>query len=160
MVKNKKKDKKNKSKKSKNNDGLADVPVSDILAQITRIMREHRSQMGAAMAALKLYPGQEQLLLLLRDAPLPPSQIAEALGVKAPTITKAVSRLEAHDLVMKTNVDHDGRMVVVALTAAGQALAEAFAPQKEAIEGEMLARLSGKQRQKLNTLLAQIAVPT
>lgn len=160
MAKDKKKSKKDKSKSKKTSDGQVDIQPSDILAQITRIAREHRTLLGGAMTALKLYPGQEQLLLLLKDTPMPPSQIAEVLGVKAPTITKTVSRLEANGLVVKANVDHDGRMVVIALTKAGRKLTEAFEPQKDAIDDALLTALSGKQRAKLNALLAQISVST
>ncbi|MNT66618.1 Transcriptional regulator SlyA [compost metagenome] len=48
-----------------------------------------------------------------------PGQIAQKLGVKAPTMTRTIGRMEAQGFVERSEDDGDGRMTRVKLTDAG-----------------------------------------
>ncbi|MBM7323656.1 MarR family transcriptional regulator, partial [Agrobacterium sp. S2] len=50
---------------------------------------------------------------------LTPGQIAQKLGVKAPTMTRTIGRMEAQGFVERSGDDGDGRVTLVKLTEAG-----------------------------------------
>lgn len=123
----------------------------DALVDLTR---QYRIALGAALNDLDIYAGQEQLLLALhKSGALPPSQLAEILGVRPPTVTKMVSRLAANGLVLKTKQMGDGRMVVIALTDDGAAIMKQLAKRKKSVEKTLLAALSKPEIETLATLL-------
>jgi DNA-binding MarR family transcriptional regulator len=90
---------------------------------VRAVAMRHRALAAAALAELGLSPGQEIVLLELdRLGPRTQSQLAAAAGCEPPTMTMAVRKLEAAQLVVRTPSTTDGRAVVVDLTPAGRAL--------------------------------------
>jgi len=145
-TKEKKKAGKKSEKQAVGRDQLFDALVD--LAQ------NYRTALGAALNDLDIYPGQEQLLFTLeKSGPLPPSQLAELLGVRPSTVTKMVSRLSAKDLVVKTKQADDGRMVVIALTDAGDGIMKQLAKRKKRVEKVLLSGLSKEESKNLRKLL-------
>jgi DNA-binding MarR family transcriptional regulator len=65
-------------------------------------------------------------------------ELAEELGVRVPTITGIVDRLEERGLVARSRCAEDGRVVWVAAQPAGERLAEAnYAARREAIAAKL-----------------------
>ena len=121
---------------------------------LIELARHYRTALGAALQDLGIYPGQEQLLLALaKGGPLAPSQLADQLGVRAPTITKMAMRLSASGLVEKTKQEGDGRMVVIALTETGQGLIKKLEKRKNKVEKHLLKDLSKAECKALLRLL-------
>jgi DNA-binding MarR family transcriptional regulator len=90
---------------------------------VRAVAMRHRALAAAALAELGLSPGQEVVLLELdRLGPRTQSQLAAAAGCEPPTMTMAVRKLEAADLVVRAPSPTDGRAVVVDLTPAGRDL--------------------------------------
>ncbi len=68
---------------------------------------------------------QMHLLMVLRDTgPTTVGRLAEVLGVSLPSTSATVDRLEEHGLALRQRDDVDRRLVRVALSPEGAALAE------------------------------------
>ncbi len=79
--------------------------------------------MGRRLTELGLHPGQDALLRLLwAEDGQRQTQLADALQVEPPTVTKMLQRMEATGLVTRKGDRSDGRVSVVKLTAKGKRL--------------------------------------
>lgn len=72
------------------------------------------------------------LRALAERNPLEPGQIAEACSILSPSLTGILARMEAVDLVTRTQSTSDQRRQSVALTARSRALVERMLPRIEA----------------------------
>lgn len=70
---------------------------------------------------------------LLEHGALEPRQIVETCRISSPSLAGVLARMDALGLVTRERHASDQRRVVVALTAQGQTLAAALAPQIEAV---------------------------
>ena len=121
---------------------------------LTIASRLHRTRIGEKIAALSLFPGQEQVIeALARDGSMAMGELAALLSVRPPTVSKTIARLSTQGLVTRTADDGDGRMVRVQLTEAGLERAEALGGLMREVEAEMLAAFDGKDRKRLRKLL-------
>ncbi len=104
-----------------------------------------------------LHPGQELVLKVLADTDgRTMSQLALALGVQPPTVTKMVTRLSAQGYVRRQVSDKDGRLARVYLTEAGQELVASVDKAWKRLEREAMSGLDEKDRKKLRKLLRQV----
>lgn len=95
-------------------------PVSHAIFRLTRL---HRMVAAALLRRLGLHPGQELLMMHLWDCgPQRQADLAALLGSDSATITRTVRRLERGGFVHCSPSPTDGRSVIVAPTAAGNAL--------------------------------------
>jgi DNA-binding MarR family transcriptional regulator len=88
-----------------------------------------KQQAWAEAGGRGLTPTQGQALALLRANPagLRPGELAEQLGVSAPTASDSVAALARKGLVARSRAAGDGRAVLVRLTPAGRREAAAAA---------------------------------
>jgi DNA-binding MarR family transcriptional regulator len=88
-----------------------------------------KQQAWAEAGGRGLTPTQGQVLSLLRANParLRPGELAEQLGVTAPTASDSIAALARKGLVTKAPAARDGRAVIVRLTPAGSREATAAA---------------------------------
>lgn len=127
-------------------------------AALTLAARLHRGRMAERLADLGLYPGQEQALQFLAQHESPTmGELAEALNVKAPTVSKTVARLSQQNLVERKTGEQDGRLVRVGLTEAGRQRAASLAGLADEVEMELTRGLDGKDRRRLRRLLRKAA---
>ncbi len=104
-----------------------------VIAALRRIIRatDTDSKTLAREAGLTV----SQLLVLELLSPrqtLSPGQLARALGLAHASVTNVLDRLEARGLIARRRDDKDRRIVMVSLTAAGEAcLAHAPSPLQE-----------------------------
>ncbi|MBW1916042.1 MAG: MarR family transcriptional regulator [Deltaproteobacteria bacterium] len=77
------------------------------------------------------------LIALYENGPLSPSQIARHILVNSSTVTGIIDRLEQKDLVKRTRISTDRRVVTVELMKTGKMLAENAPPpiQQKLIDG-------------------------
>jgi MarR family transcriptional regulator, organic hydroperoxide resistance regulator len=106
----------------------------DLDSALVRAARAQRTAMGRRLASLGLHPGQDALLRLLwvEDGQRQ-TQLADALQVEPPTVTKMLQRMEASGLVTRKGDKTDGRVSLVKLTAKGKRLQ----PKVEAATAEV-----------------------
>lgn len=128
-------------------------PIGPLLIQTARLQRVRTAQ---RLEKLGLFPGQDSVLeMLLEHGPLTIGRLAELLHVRAPTISKAVTRLAAAQMLERREGE-DGRQVAVALTKRGRAKAlKALAITAE-VEQEAAAGLDDRDRRRLRKLLRKM----
>ena len=84
-------------------------------------------------------------------------ELAEALNVKAPTVSKTIARLSQQSLVERKVGENDGRLVRVGLTQAGRDRAAALVGLADHIEQDLTRGLDNKDRKRLRRLLRKAA---
>lgn len=91
-----------------------------LLNRLFSISRATRTLMGYKMAEIGIHAGQDELLLsLVPDAPLRVSHLADAMQVRAPTVSRMLNRLAVSGLVERVKDPSDHRRTVVRITPAG-----------------------------------------
>jgi DNA-binding MarR family transcriptional regulator len=85
---------------------------------------------------------------------LTPRELADAERVQPPTMTKIVGRLEERGLVQRTPHPTDGRQVILATTAAGQAVLAQFERARDEWLARKLAELTAEEREILRQAAA------
>lgn len=112
----KKGEKKEKSGRKKAPGGAHDLAPA--LAGAARSMRTAHSR---NLLDVGLYAGQDGVILHLAEGDaLTPGELAQRLGVKAPTMTRTISRMEAQGFVARKADSADGRQIKVQLTDTGR----------------------------------------
>lgn len=116
-----------------------------------------RARSGGHLTRIGLHPGQELVLKVLADEDgRTMSQLALALGVQPPTVTKMVTRLSAQGYVRRQTSDADGRLARVHLTDEGRSLIDSVDKSWKRLEREAMAGLDDKDRKKLRKMLRQV----
>jgi DNA-binding MarR family transcriptional regulator len=81
------------------------------------------------------------LLTTLSEGPRRITELAETEALAQPSVSKLVDRLEQEGLVERQRAAHDGRVVLVAMTAAGRAGLEAARSQVRSLFHQTLREL-------------------
>lgn len=125
--------------------------------RLVQAARAHRTRAGVHLGRIGLHPGQEAVLKALADQDgQSMSELAAALAVQPPTVTKMIARLGAQGLVTRQVSASDGRLARVFLTEAGRDRVSAVDTAWKRVEKEALAGLDDKDRKRLRKLLRQI----
>jgi DNA-binding MarR family transcriptional regulator len=125
---------------------------------LQRAARQHRLRTAQAVQDLGLFPGQEQLLVLLAKGEVRTvGDIAEMLRVRPPTVSKTLQRLAAQKLVERGENGDDARKSAISLTREGARRAGELAARMEAVERGLLDELDGKEARRLRKLLRKVA---
>ncbi|MBA5777376.1 MarR family transcriptional regulator [Stappia sp. F7233] len=122
--------------------------------RLAQASKAHRARSGTHLARIGLHPGQEAVLKVLGETDgLTMSQLALALGVQPPTVTKMITRLSTQGLLRREMSATDGRLAKVFLTEVGKERIAAVDKAWKRLEREALAGLDDKDRKKLRKLL-------
>ncbi len=125
--------------------------------RLVQAAKAQRARSGNHLSRIGLHPGQELVLKVLADSDgRTMSQLALALGVQPPTVTKMVTRLSAQGYVRRQVSDADGRLARVYLTDDGRVLIEDVDRAWKRLERQAMAGLDDKDRKKLRKLLRQV----
>ena len=90
-------------------------------AKLQAVARLTRGNLASQLLEHGLYAGQEQVLFMLDEhGPLALTELAEKLDVRAPTITKTVTRMEAQGFLSRAASRDDARSIIIALTPEGR----------------------------------------
>jgi len=140
---------KKKSQAAANGGGLANAVVN--------AARSMRTVLSRNLLETGLYAGQDGVILALAEADgLTAGALAARLGVKAPTMTRTIGRLEAQGFVERRADGADGRLTVVHLTEAGRASLDAIAEAGRESERQAADGLSDKEIRTLLKLLRAV----
>lgn len=100
---------------------MAKVRRKAVMNSLQTTARLSRTALAARLLAHGFYAGQEQVMLLLEgEDGLTPGQIATRLGVRPPTVTKTINRLQAQGHVDKRGSERDARQANIFLTETGR----------------------------------------
>ena len=128
-----------------------------ITGQLATTVRRLRSLSALELAALSLYPGQENVLLAIeKENGITLRDLAERLDVRPPTVTKTIARLSQQELVEKRPAPDNARQSQVFLTKAGEALVESALATQVMVEKTALKGIGQKDRKALRKLLKRI----
>lgn len=152
MVKKDKAEKKDKEDKPKERH----VPGT-LQPELTRAARSMRTFLTNALSASGIYAGQDGVILALagKDS-LTAGTIAAELGVKPPTMTRTLSRMEAQGFIRKLPGETDGRQMRAALTPEGQKHVNAISYAIRATEAFAFAGLTEKEIRQFSKALRKI----
>ncbi len=125
--------------------------------RLAQAAKAQRARSGAHLSRIGLHPGQEAVLKVLNETDgKTMSQLALALGVQPPTVTKMVTRLTAQGLVFRRISETDGRLARVFLSQDGRERIMQVDRAWKRLEKEALAGMEDKDRKKLRRLLRQV----
>lgn len=129
-----------------------------VAGRLVAAARLYRARVGTALGPVGLHAGQEAILYALADADgQSMTDLAVALGVQPPTVTKMVGRLAAQGYVQRRASKTDARQAQVFLTGAGRKALGGLDELLDDVEATALAGINGKDRKKLRSLLRQVA---
>jgi MarR family transcriptional regulator, organic hydroperoxide resistance regulator len=133
------------------------VPIAEFLDLHSHTTKALRALADAAMRRHGLHLGQNYVLALLWEQDgRTPGEIAAALHVTTPTVTKMATRMTNAGLVIRRRDVQDNRLVRLWLTDAGRSLQQPIESEREAIEAQVTAHLSKSERAHLMRALAKV----
>ena len=137
-------------------------PVSNLTAHIgfwLRMVSNHVSHAFAAKLADKEVTVAEWSLMrpLYGKEPIPPSRLADEMGMSRGAITKLADRLIAKSLILREASADDGRAQTLALTLRGKALVADLAALADRNDAEFFESLTAVERKTLMQLLKNLA---
>lgn len=128
-----------------------------ITFRLLQAAKAQRARSGAHLMRIGLHPGQELVLKVLADEDgRTMSQLAMALGVQPPTVTKMVTRLSSQGYLRRQVSDTDGRLARVYLTETGRELVLSIDKAWKRLEREAMSGIEDKDRKKLRKLLRHV----
>jgi DNA-binding MarR family transcriptional regulator len=97
-------------------------------------------------------------LVILRQASdgVNPRELADRLLVTRAAVTAILDALEAKGLVRRNRSGNDGRMSLIAITAAGKKLLDGLLPEHFAAERAMASALGANEKELLISLLGRL----
>jgi DNA-binding MarR family transcriptional regulator len=128
-----------------------------VLTRLQSSARLSRTALASRLLAHGFYAGQDQVMLALALADgQTPSQLAQRLGVRPPTITKTINRLQGQGFLAKAPSTEDARQAHITLTEAGREAINAIEKSIRKTEKQALKGLDKKEQKILLKLLAKI----
>jgi DNA-binding MarR family transcriptional regulator len=126
----------------------------DLHSKTTKVLR---ATADAAVRRHGLRLGQDHLLAALwqRDGRTP-GEIAAAVNVTTPAVTKTAAQMAGAGLLVRRRDDRDNRLVRFWLTDAGRALQEPIEAERRLLEDTVTANLTKPEREHLLSALAKI----
>ena len=119
--------------------------------------RLSRTALAARLMSHGFYAGQDQVMIALDDEDgQSPGQLAVRLGVRPPTVTKTINRLQSQGFLDKRASDSDARQAHVFLTDEGRAAIKAIEKSLRKTEKQALKGLDKKEQKTLSKLLGRI----
>ena len=136
-------------------------PASDLTAHLgfwLRTVSNHVSHAFAGKLAAKGVTAAEWVMMraLYGKAPLPPSRIANEIGMTRGAITKLADRLINKSLIIRKADRDDGRSQTLALTPWGKSLVPELAALADQNDAEFFGDLTKAERETLERLLKRL----
>jgi DNA-binding MarR family transcriptional regulator len=136
---------------------MAKVKRKAVMNSLQAAARLSRTALAARLLAHGFYAGQEQVMLALaREDGQTPGQLSTRLGVRPPTVTKTISRLQAQGHVEKRGSDLDARQAHIFLTATGRDAIRAIEKAVRRIDRLAFAGFDKSERRALLALLGRV----
>jgi DNA-binding MarR family transcriptional regulator len=138
---------------------MAKARKAGAMARLRSAARLSRTALATRLSGHGFYPGQDQIVLALAEEDgQTPSQLAAKLGVRPPTITKTISRLQVQGFLEKRASDADGRQAQIFLTETGRGAIRDIEKSLRKTEKQALKGLDKKEQKQLAKLLARVEI--
>jgi DNA-binding MarR family transcriptional regulator len=136
---------------------MAKADRAATMSRLHSAARLARTALAARLLEHGFYAGQDQIMLALdREDGQTPGNLADRLGVRPPTITKTINRLQAQGFLEKRASNHDARQAHIFLTDIGRETIRAIEKSVRKTEKQALKGLDKKDQKALFKLLARI----
>jgi len=136
---------------------MAKVRRKEVMNSLQTTARLSRTALAARLLAHGFYAGQEQVMLLLESEDgLTPGQLAKRLGVRPPTVTKTINRLQAQGYVDKRDNESDARQANIFLTETGRGAIRAIERAVRKTDRLAFHGFDKKERKLLFDLLSKV----
>lgn len=136
---------------------MAKTDRSATMNKLQSAARLSRTALAARLLDHGFYAGQDQIMLALSQADgQTPGQLAAKLGVRPPTITKTINRLQAQGVLDKRASEEDARQAHVFLTERGREAIRAIEKSVRKTEKQAFRGLDKKEQKTLAKLLARV----
>ena len=136
---------------------MAKTNKSATMSRLHSAARLSRTALAARLLTHGFYAGQDQIMVALnQEDGQTPGQLATRLGVRPPTITKTINRLQAQGFLGKKASDHDARQAHIFLTESGRDMIRAIEKSLRKTEKQALKGLDKKDQKTLSKLLARV----
>lgn len=127
------------------------------MVRLQSAARLSRTALAARLLSHGFYAGQDQIMMALdAEDGQTPGQLAGRLGVRPPTITKTINRLQVQGFLEKRASDSDARQAHIFLTDSGRQAIKAIAKSVRKTEKLALKGLDKKDVKSLSKLLARV----
>jgi DNA-binding MarR family transcriptional regulator len=145
--------KKNKSKKK----DQTEYTLADLSPALTQAARSMRTVLSRYLLESGLYAGQDGVILSLAESDgMTAGGLAQKLGVKAPTMTRTIGRMEAQGFLERKPDAEDARLTKVYLTELGRGSVKAIEHAASACDRLATQDFSEKEIRNLVRLLKAI----
>ncbi|ALE07112.1 ArsR family transcriptional regulator [Arthrobacter sp. ERGS1:01] len=135
--------------------------MSEDLLELARRYRDILRQAVYLVRAMdadgELSTRQVSTLSMVADAPTRVSDIARFSGIRVPSATEQVIKLEAAGLVQRAADDSDARVVLVTLTATGRTKLDEANERRNSAMAQALTTLSEAEQRAIGEALPAIA---
>lgn len=156
MGKNSKAERKGKNGKKKD-EIVAEANDHDLASVLVQAARSMRTVLSRNLVASGLYAGQDGVMLALAETDgLTAGALAGKLGVKAPTMTRTIGRMEAQGFLERRPDRDDARLTKVYLTELGRDRLQIIAEAGQHSEKLATRGLTDKQVRTLMKLLRAV----
>ncbi|HEV7415862.1 MarR family winged helix-turn-helix transcriptional regulator [Tianweitania sediminis] len=136
---------------------MAKTDKGAVLSRLQSSARLTRTALAARLLMHGFYAGQDQIMLALAaEEGQTPSQLANRLGVRPPTITKTINRLQMQGFLNKSASTEDGRQAHITLTETGRDAIKSIEKSIRKTEKQALKGLDKKDQRTLLKLLGKI----
>ncbi|HEV7956654.1 MAG TPA: MarR family transcriptional regulator [Marisediminicola sp.] len=139
-----------------------DFAPLQVLSRVGRLSKHLDRARRAAFTASDLDSWEFDVLSALRRAgdpyQLSPKALLQQTLVSSGTMTNRIDRLVQRRLVERRTDPHDGRGILVVLTAAGRARVDTAISELLSAEAEVLVNLSAAEQERLAGLLRKLSL--
>ncbi|MEU7755573.1 MarR family transcriptional regulator [Micromonospora sp. NPDC049101] len=138
---------------------MAGNPVDrNFLTTLSLVSRRLKSEAERRLVQHGVHAGQQFILECLWDRDgLTPGEIAQRIKVEAPTVTRAIQRMEASGLVVVGADESDGRRIRIWLTNKGTSLRKVVPQVVASLAADALAQLTADERDEFVRLLGLVS---
>jgi DNA-binding MarR family transcriptional regulator len=126
--------------------------IAQVNSRLEEELQEQLRSEGVPIEQMRIL----SILSILASAPAPMLQLAEAVLVEGPTLTKIIDRMVAESLVFRAPDPGDRRRVMINLTDRGRILHRRLSGIARKQQQTLLARLDGDKAEQLQTLLRDL----
>jgi DNA-binding MarR family transcriptional regulator len=133
------------------------VAFTDAWEHFFKAVRRARGRAARADESGISLPQYHLLEPLRAEGALPVGALAEEAGIAAPTATRMLDGLVRAGLVTRTTAPYDRRVVLIALTAAGERALRSRRQRVAAARRRIEAQLTAEEREQAAVLLHRLA---
>ncbi|MBO6718840.1 MAG: MarR family transcriptional regulator [Rhizobiaceae bacterium] len=136
---------------------MAKAAKGAMIGRLQSAARLSRTMLASRLLQQGLYAGQDQVMLALSDTDgQTPGALANRLGVRPPTITKTINRLQTQGFLERRASETDSRQAHIFLTETGRDAIRSIEKSIRKTEKQAMKGLDKKDQKTLGKFLNRI----